>query len=426
MTPPLTLNDAAALALARPHAGDLCDPCLGRLFARVEHDGGNAARGQSVRRALDAARPPTCSLCEGLVERIPRWADLCLEAAAGYEYDHFLVGSVLFGEIRKREEARFARLAADDASGLRDAFAARPTSPPWTPGEWLKNEINREVGRIVENRTGKRVEFGTPDLTFRLDTRFDHVELQLADLFVKGRYRKLVRDLPQTRWPCRACNGLGCRQCGGSGRTYDTSVEELVAAPLVEAAAAQAEAFHGMGREDIDARTLGRGRPFILELKRPRRRRLDWRALEQAVNAHGKNRVEVVGLAGAAPADAARYKAADPVKTYVARCRAQAPLSESKLLKVCLSLTGATLHQRTPQRVAHRRADLVRARRILALRVLEASGERFELEVRAESGTYIKEFVSGDEGRTSPSFAQAIGTPVRVEELDVTDVEWEE
>lgn len=426
MSPALTLQDSEVLSLARPHAPDLCDPCLGRLFARVEHDGGNAARGQALRKALSAAPPRACALCEGLVDRIPLWGDLCLQAAADHEYDHFLVGCVLFGEIRKREEARFARLVLDDGSGWRDAFDARPTSPPWTPGEWLKNEINREVGRIIEARSGLRVEFGAPHLTFRLDTRFDHVELQLADLYVKGRYQKFVRDLPQTRWPCRACNGLGCRQCGGSGKTYATSVEELVAAPLVEAAQAQGEAFHGMGREDIDARTLGRGRPFILELKRPRRRRLDWPALERAVNAHGAGRVAVTGLAGAAPADAARYKAADPAKMYVARCRAEAPLSQSKLLNACLSLAGATLRQRTPQRVAHRRADLVRSRRVLGLRVLEVSGDRFDLEVRAESGTYIKEFVSGDEGRTAPSFAQAIGVPVRVEELDVIDVEWEE
>ena len=35
---------------------------------------------------------------------------------------------------------------------------------------------------------------------------------------------------------------------------------------------AEDDAFHGMGREDIDVRCLGRGRPFVVELKSPMRR----------------------------------------------------------------------------------------------------------------------------------------------------------
>ena len=31
--------------------------------------------------------------------------------------------------------------------------------------------------------------------------------------------------------------------------------------------------FHGMGREDIDVLCSGSGRPFVMELKRPRKRR---------------------------------------------------------------------------------------------------------------------------------------------------------
>ncbi|HEX9815750.1 MAG TPA: tRNA pseudouridine(54/55) synthase Pus10, partial [Candidatus Thermoplasmatota archaeon] len=246
------------------------------------------------------------------------------------------------------------------------------------------------------------------------------------DLFARGRYRKLVRDLPQTRWPCRACNGLGCRQCDGKGKTYETSVEELVAAPVVAASGAQAEAFHGMGREDIDARSLGTGRPFILELKRPRRRSLDWNSLEKEINRTNAGRVEVEGLAVAGPADAARYKAADPDKTYHAVCTPDMPLDRAALDTAVAKLSGVALEQRTPQRVAHRRSDLVRKRSILSLRVLEFQPERFTLEITAESGTYIKEFVSGDEGRTQPSLAGALGAPMRVSELDVVDVAWRE
>ena len=48
--------------------------------------------------------------------------------------------------------------------------------------------------------------------------------------------------------------------------------------------------------------------------------------------------------------------------------------------------------------------------------------DRFSLRVLAESGTYIKEMVNGDDGRTVPSFASLAGLPVKVEFLDVVAI----
>ena len=50
-------------------------------------------------------------------------------------------------------------------------------------------------------------------------------------MFLYGRYRKLSRELPQTRarWRCPACRGPGCAACGGTGRQFASSVEELIA-----------------------------------------------------------------------------------------------------------------------------------------------------------------------------------------------------
>lgn len=414
------------LPLAGVIASELCDACLGRQFGRVPPLEPNAIRGGRLRSQLATQAPRECAMCEDLLGRVPRWLELCLAAANEHEYSSFLVGCVLFDEVKAREEAVHARLLAADTTGFGATIEARGNSPSWRPGEWLKTEINRELGRGIEAATGKKVDFDRPEMTFRVDTRFDHVELQPADLFARGRYRKLVRDLPQTRWPCRACNGLGCRQCAGKGKTYEASVEELVAAPVVTASGAEAEAFHGMGREDIDARSLGSGRPFILELKRPRRRSLDWARLEGEINRANVGRVEVEGLAPAGPADAARYKAADPAKTYHAVCTPERSLDRPTLESAVEKLAGVGLEQRTPQRVAHRRSDLVRKRKILGLRVLAFDPERFTLEIRAESGTYIKEFVSGDEGRTQPSLSQTLGVLTRVTELDVVDVAWTE
>jgi tRNA pseudouridine synthase 10 len=45
-----------------------------------------------------------------------------------------------------------------------------------------------------------------------------------------------------------------------------------------------------------------------------------------------------------------------------------------------------------------------------------------ELEVRTEAGLYVKELITGDAGRTSPSVAEVLGVPAECVELDVTAI----
>lgn len=419
---------SASLDVLQAHADqlprDLCDACLGRLGARLGRDVPNTERGRLLRADRPSVDPSRCPLCEGISARFERYAELCREASAPYEHASFLVGSVLFPQILERERRLHESLAARIPAPAPETRPGGPAVPAFSYAEFLRTEINREVGKRLERGTGKRVDFEHPQLTYRIDTRFDHATLQVASLFLKGRYRKLARGLPQTRWPCRSCGGLGCRACSYRGKTYDESVEELIAAPVMAASGATDHALHGMGREDIDARMLGTGRPFILELKNPRRRTLDLRDLERRIAGGSLARVEALGLAPAQAAEVAAFKQADPEKTYRAKCRAERPISPDSLKKVLSSFRGVTLGQRTPERVAHRRADLVRRRRILDVGLVEHTGDRFELEIRAEAGTYIKEFVSGDAGRTTPSLTEALGVPAVVEELDVVDVAW--
>ena len=80
--------------------------------------------------------------------------------------------------------------------------------------------------------------------------------------------------------------------------------------------------------------------------------------------------------------------------------------------------------QRTPQRVAHRRADLDRERslRVLSLAPLPGESLRLEVRVRCQHGTYVKEWISGDDGRTEPSLASLLGTTCRCALLDVEEI----
>jgi tRNA pseudouridine synthase 10 len=73
--------------------------------------------------------------------------------------------------------------------------------------------------------------------------------------------------------------------------------------------------------------------------------------------------------------------------------------------------------------VAQRRADLVRVRRVLEVAAEESHARRIVARIRTSPGTYVKELVSGDGGRTEPSFASALGCACVCYELDVLGVE---
>ena len=378
----------------------LCDACLGRLFGKVAHGYTNEARGRSI-RSETGLPPGPCWLCGGLTRRIPGLAELVIRHLEPWEFDSFAIGSRIDSETAAREESLWCELAV------------RAPEP-------IKAELNREVGKAVSERLGKEPDLVHPDIVAVLDPLFDHVDLQVNPLYLRGRYRKLVRGVPQTRWPCRRCMGKGCGRCGGTGKMYPTSVEEVIASEVMRESGGHGHALHGMGREDVDARMLGRGRPFILEVKEPRRRHIDLAVAVSRINASGI--VEVDALGPATAGDVVPLKEDRAAKTYRILMRTSPPVDDAKLKSVLPALLGEPIAQRTPERVVHRRADTIRHRRILSADVRGVEGDRAELQVTAEAGTYVKEWVHGDGGRTRPSLAERLGSGCEVLELDVLDV----
>jgi len=395
------VRDAAA-AVDWSRLGDrpLCDACLGRLFGKVGHGFTNAERGRSIRKEHTIRGEP-CWLCDGLMTEIPKFVDLAATKLVDWRYRTFLVGSKVDPEIAAREEALW------DDLGL-------------AQGEPIKSEVNREIGKLLAAKTGREADLKRPDIAVHVDTQYDVVELDVAPLFVYGRYRKLARGIPQTRWPCKRCRGKGCERCGGKGKMYETSVEEIVAAPMMAQVGGTGHALHGMGREDVDARMLGNGRPFVLEVSRPQTRTVDLAVVTAIVNRSGLAEVEGLRVCTREEVLAVKEDRAD--KTYRVLVRFGAALDPAKVNEGVGGLAGTRIAQRTPVRVSHRRADLVRERVVKGVRVVRAEGEEAELLVTAEAGTYVKEALHGDGGRTVPSLAGILGVGCEVLELDVVRI----
>jgi len=480
-----------------------CDHCLGRVggkkrFGQSALESGIEIRNTVIETDSTMAKAresePLCPFCENLFEEAPLLAELIKEAVGERECFRLQLG------------ARIPKDQTEAEDHLRKRFGAGGSAP-------LKSSLVEEVARQLNDIDfGVKLVIDKPEILALIDVLTLTVELDIRSHYVYGRYRKLERGIPQTKWPCRACKGRGCVKCDQTGLQYLSSVQGLIGDPLLEIFGSKEHAFHGMGREDIDVRCLGRGRPFVIEMKKPIKRDVDCDMIMQTINEAASGKLEVSSMRPSNRSEVVRVKDTPAEKSYTIQYKIEAitqaeldvltqvmevpknnqdrnrrrkdhhrgkkrkneeekveidfsQLKKAELVALCeekgiaksgtkdvlierLSnfkeetlplpdpdyvmeimekLQGCTLAQRTPERVAHRRADKIRRRK-----VIETSEPHIEVgedgilvgkfNLRCESGTYVKETVHGDGGRTQPSIASLIKAKCTVEWLDVADI----
>ena len=421
----------------------LCHRCFGRLYAKLLHTS-NYDRGRSIKMAkaielesrlhhlremskgeeeierikedlsylyrsglteikeiegVEVVGEDRCPWCKGIFQEknLEEILEKTLKLLSEYQYDTFLVGTVLPKPIKKLEER---------------------IKTPYM--ESIKQEFNRTMGKLILERTSKRVDREKPDIIILINPYKKRVKLQVSPVYIKGRYRKLVRGIPQTKWPCRHCKGKGCEECNYTGKRYSTSVEEIIAGPFMKAFKGRDEAFHGAGREDIDVRMLGDGRPFVLEIREPKVRKVDLEKIKEEINRSGM--VEVLNLEYGSKEDIVLLKNKPHKKTYLALVECEEEVSDEELSELEKKLENLTIYQRTPKRVSHRRADLVRIRKVYKVWAERVDPKRFKLKIYCDGGLYIKELISGDDGRTKPSVSEILNKRCVCRELDVLKV----
>jgi len=388
--------------------GNICNRCLGRNFYPQLPGNDNQERGLHVKNILEIAtavpdKSETCYVCGDIFLNIEDILEKIINTIndSKVEFETFLVGCRLPSEIMGKEKE-----IQEEIGNTSDS---------------IKKEINRELGKELEHRLDREVDFDNPNLVIMMDFARDQVELQINPLFIEGRYRKLLRGIPQTRWPCRKCRGKGCERCNFTGKMYPESVEELMAEKVLKMTKGQESRFHGAGREDVDVRMLGRGRPFVLEIKEPKVRELNLEELTSQINQHCHGKVEVLDLKKANKDRRSGIKSSstETYKTYRALVELEEEVDEGKLNdlnSLCI------IKQRTPIRVSHRRADKIRTREVKEIQVKLLDSTHFELIVNCEGGLYIKELISSDENRTKPSVTSILGISAKCVELDVLEV----
>ena len=484
------------------------------MFGQTLEEAGAGVRASVVEQDehLATAREdePLCPFCENLFEEVDLLADIIFDSLEPYDLSRLQLG------------ARFPKDQMETEEDLRKRLGAGGSDA-------LKPSLVEQIGvRLKQRLEGITIVNDKPDVLALIDVLTLTVDLDIRAVYIYGRYRKLERGIPQTRWPCRACKGRGCQRCDETGLQYKRSVQDLIGNPMLDIFEGAEHAFHGMGREDIDVRCLGRGRPFVMEIKEPKKRAFNVEKLTEIINEAAKGSVEVQSIRPSTRSEVVRIKDTPAEKSYTIRFTIEpmneaeyavltAPVDMTKenvqnrskkrrrqrrgdkdadrtkplettietpatgpseaelkamkkpelvalaeqhglaktgkkdelierimaalppapaqfdlpddetILKVIEGLNGIKLAQRTPDRVAHRRSDLIRKRTVFEahtpfIEVNEDGQREIEFTLRCESGTYVKETVHGDNGRTQPSVAALIKAKCNVVWLDVGDI----
>ncbi|XP_019186230.1 PREDICTED: putative tRNA pseudouridine synthase Pus10 isoform X2 [Ipomoea nil] len=234
-------------------------------------------------------------------------------------------------------------------------------------------------------------------------------------IYIGGRYLKYSRNVSQTRWVI------------DDERMGEASVEEILGGCILPLCQGDGYKFHAAGREDIDVRMLGTGRPFLVEIQNARQVPSEGfiKDIEIKINSLENQLVKVRNLKSLGSQGWAMINEgeAEKQKQYSALVWISRDVNNEDLQTIS-SVKDMKIIQKTPIRVLHRRSPMEREKIIhwMKLERLEGSSQYFLLHLCTQAGTYIKEFVHGDLGRTNPSIGSMLGCRAEILQLDVTDV----
>ena len=286
----------------------ICKHCLGRMLSKTIDGEDNVSRAESLDLELNEDE---CIICANIFNKIDdELFDKIYDKIdfLKVQFDSFIVGSRIDKELKKRDEEFIDELNLDV--------------------EPIKKEINRIIGKKLEKELKKEVNFEKQDIIVNVNLiKEPKVRIQINPLFIEGKYNKLVRGIPQTKWPCGKCKGRGCEECNFTGKQYPCSVEELISEHILKATNGYEAKFHGAGREDIDVLMLGSGRPFVLEIKEPKIRKIDLPKLESEINQINEGKTQYHNLKFTHRNRKAEIKVSSPdaYKVYKALVECESP-----------------------------------------------------------------------------------------------------
>jgi tRNA pseudouridine synthase 10 len=337
--------------------------------------------------SFELAKGKDCYVCGGTMDRVEEMAAAASKKARRYQFATFAAGVSIPEGVQEKEDE------------LRSDLKTKGS-------ETVKTQAARLVAQRVAAAMRKRVDKQMPDLTLLVDFVSGEVAASSRPLFFTGRYTK-PRRVSQRRELCEECHGSGCGRCGGTGFERGTSVEELLRRKLSAFSGSDRMTFTWLGSEDKGSVVYPPGRPFVVEVKSPRKRKVPKKF---AARFRG----------GQVAVSAGRVLPSKPVRLPPFRFRtaivgvAGSKVSAEGLAELKAAFKNAEVrfdrpHDRPTTKMVYRLGATARGRRIL-------------IDAELDGGLPVKRFVSGD--LVSPSVSEVLKTEVKCRSFDICRV-WE-
>lgn len=362
---------------------DLCDHCLGRLFAKKLGLVSNKILGKKIRKKIKL-KNKKCYVCKNVFDILHFYLEKMQEASSVYDFRTFLVGAKLKPSVLDRDDH------------LRSQFKLRGI-------DGIKTSITRELAKQFSRKTKRNYNMSDPDLTVTVDFKTESCEAHSKSLYVSGRYVKPVRDIPQKQKPCQNCLGKGCVTCQKHGMTEFDSVEGMICKYFFDRFGAIQAKITWIGGEDTTSVVLGKGRPFFARLLNPKKRK------PKIPDKIKLNKITILGLKQIPKIPQGPIPFVSKVKLYITT---ETPITLESLAKLDdLINNTVAIYEKSGKRSE---------KKIYSINYDVESQNSFYLSMKLDGGVPLKHFVAG--GDIFPNISDLISNKSKLERFDFDEV----
>ena len=326
-----------------------------------------------------------CVVCLGLMDGAEAMGRLAVKRMRPYQFRTFAVGVSLPEGVQEREDE------------LRSDLRLKGK-------ETIKTQAARLVANFVSRSTRKRLDKKSPDVIALANFDLGDVSVSSKPVFYYGRYTKPA-GIAQRRSLCQHCGGTGCEKCGNVGFERRPTVEESLRKKLSGFSGSPKMVFTWLGSEDRESKVFAPGRPFVVEIKNPRKRELPKRFGTRV--RHGTLVVTAGRILPAKPTRLPSFRFLTEIRAVAASKVDQKSLRDLKSAFRGASVTFQRPNNRPTTKTVYRASAAARGRTLL---------------IRAEldGGLPVKRFVSGE--LVSPSVSEVLKTEVGCRSFDICRV----
>ncbi len=360
---------------------NLCDYCLGRLFRKQLRLSSNKLLGKKLKNGRESNH--SCYICKNLFDNLDHFLKLMLDSSFDYKFRSFSIGTIIKPSIVDRDDA------------LKSEFKLRGI-------DGVKSDITKELIKLFSKKTKKITNYIDPEIIFTVNLKEPSCNLRSKPIVISGRYTKSKRGYSQKQKSCDNCSGKGCRTCNFHGISEFNSVEGVISKLIFKKFGGTTTKFTWIGGEDKSSLVLGSGRPFIVKLQNPLKRKIK-------LSDYASDFISIFNLKiiDDSPKSPLKFSSLVTIKISTDS------KFDAKYLKKLKNLKNCSI-------IISEKSGRSYEKRIFDINYKKTSDQIILVKMRVEGGLPIKRFVIGND--VTPNISGIIGTNCIPDEFDFLEI----